>query len=183
MARRPMRPQRPPFTPRARGLAGWLAALLIVLAVAAAARFLGGDGDGSGVAGDASPSSVTRLPITFGTALDARRLVPDDAQSTRFSRDDTFAYSVNDADPASTIYVEVRRVAGGPIGIVQLPDDPQTIPEAPARIGFTVPAAALFDAWGDGTFEMLIYLDPAGEPIAAGRFELIEVSASSSASP
>jgi hypothetical protein len=185
MARRPMRrrTQQLVFTPRARGLAGWLAALLLVLAVAAAARILGGDADGSGVADHASPSATAPLTITFGTALDERRLVPDDARATRFARGDTFAYSVNDADPASAIYVEVRRVGGGPIETVQAPVDEQLIPGAPARIGFTVPAAALLDVFGGGTFEMLIFLDPAGEPIAVGRFELIETVASASATP
>ena len=185
MARRPIRrrTRRLVFTPRASRLAGWLAALLLVLAVAAAARIFGGDGDGSGVVGQPSPSAAARLTITFGTALDDRRLVPDDARATRFARGDTFAYSVNDADPASAIYVEVRRVGGGPIETVQAPVEEQLIPGAPARIGFTVPAADLVDAFGDGTFEMLIYLDPAGEPIAEGRFELIEAAASASPTP
>lgn len=183
MARRPMRrrTQRLVFTPRARSLAGWLAALLLVLAVAAAARIFGGDG--SGAAASASPTGAARSTITFGTALDDRRLVPDDARASRFTRGDTFAYSVNDADPASAIYVEVRRVGGGPIETVQAPVDEQLIPGAPARIGFTVPASDLLDAFGDGTFEMLIYLDPAGEPIAEGRFELIEAAGSPSATP
>ena len=178
-----MRQRRVVLTPRARRLAGWLAALMLVLMVAAAARVLGGDGDGLGAAGQVSPSPLGRLEITFGTGLDDRRLVPDDARATRFVRGETFAYSVNDADPASAIYVEVRRVGGGPIEVVQAPTDAQPIPGAPARIGFTVPAAVLLDVFGDGTYEMLIYLDPAGQPIADGRFELIEVSSSASASP
>jgi hypothetical protein len=88
---------------------------------------------------------------------------------------------VPDAEPATAVYVEVRRVS--PTEVVQLPTDAQQIPGAPARIGFTVPAANLLDVFGPGSFTMLIYLDPESDPIAEGSFELIEPLVSPSGSP
>jgi hypothetical protein len=184
MARRPGEDGRLTLSPRARLIGGWLAALLLVLGIAAAVRLLGGNGDGSAIL--PSPSSATGgplHPIVFGTALDDERLVPADAVTSRFVGEDTFAYAVPDAAPASTVYVEVRRVAGGPAEVVQAPVDPQDIPGAPAHIGFTVPAANLLAAFGPGAFEMRIFLDSASGPIAAGTFELVEPLPSASASP
>ena len=47
MARRPDGDDRFSLSPRARRIAGWLAALLLVLGIAAVVRFLGGNGDGT----------------------------------------------------------------------------------------------------------------------------------------
>lgn len=175
MARRPGEGGRLALSPRARLLGGWLAALLIVLGIAGAVRLLGGNRDGAAILPSPTPATGGLLhPIVFGTALDAERLVPDDVVTSRFAPEDTFAYAVPDAEPASAVYVEVRRVAGGPAEVVQEPVDPQPIPGAPARIGFTVPAANLIDVFGPGSFEMRIYLDPASTPIAQGTFELVE---------
>jgi len=175
MARRPGEDRRLALSPRARLIGGWLVALLLVLGIAGAVRLLGGNGDGSALLASPSPTGGGPLhPIAFGTALDATRLVPADALTNRFVREDTFAYAVPDAEPASVIYVEVRRVANGSAEVVQEPVDPQEIPGAPANIGFSVPAANLLDAFGPGSFEMRIYLDPASRAIAEGAFELVE---------
>jgi hypothetical protein len=175
MARRPGEDGRLALSPRARLIGGWLAALLLVLGIAGAVRLLGGNGDGAGILPSPSPAGGGQLhPIAFGTALDATRLIPADAARSRFGREDTFAYAVPDAEPASVIYVEVRRVAGGPAEVVQEPVGEQEIPGAPANIGFSVPAANLLDDFGPGTFQMLIYLDPELPAIAEGTFELVE---------
>jgi hypothetical protein len=172
------------LSPRARLIGGWLAALLLVLVIAGAVRIFGGNADGTAPLQSASASATAdRLAIVFGTALDPQRLVDPGTATARFVRGDTFAYSVTGADPASTVYVAVRRTAGGPAEVVQEAVDPQSIPGAPANIGFTVPAANLFDVFGPGVYEMLIYLDPDAEPIAEGSFELVEPLASPSQGP
>ncbi len=163
------------LSPRARLIGGWLAALLLVLGIAAGVRLLGGNADGTALLPTAGASAGgSPLPITFGTELDAERLVPADAATTRFTPADLFAYSVPDAEPASAVYVAVQRTGGGTAEVVQPPTDAQEIPDAPARIGFTVPAANLFAAFGSGTYRMVIYLEPDGAPLAEGTFELID---------
>jgi hypothetical protein len=174
------------LSPRARLIGGWLAALLLILVIAAAVRIFGGNADGAAPLPSASTTAsgaAERLAITFGTALDTQRLVDPATATARFVSGDTFAYSVSGADPASSVYVAVRRTAGGAAEVVQEAVDEQAIPGAPANIGFTVPAANLFEAFGPGTYEMFIYLDPAAEPIAAGSFELVEPLASPSEAP
>ena len=104
--------------------------------------------------------------------------IPVGARTTSFERGDTFAYAVGGGQPAEAVYVEVERTDGGPLEIVQAPIEAQAIPDAPALIGFTVPAAALLDAWGAGAYVMRIYLEPGGEPIAEGRFVLAEAPSS-----
>ena len=163
------------LSPRARLIGGWLAALLLVLAIAAGVRLLGGNADGTALLPSAESSAGTsHLPITFGTELDAARLVPSAAATSTFTVDDTFAYSVADAEPTTAVYVAVHRTDGESTEVVQPPSEAQAIPDAPARIGFTVPAVNLFEAFGPGTYRMLIYLEPEAEPIAEGSFELID---------
>ena len=183
MARRPGEPFRLNFSPRSLRIAGWLVAIVLVLGIAAAVRFLGGNGDGDELAASPSTSGVALAPIAFGTALDDQRAVVAGSAATEFTRGDTFAYAVPDAVPASVVYVEVVRVGGGPQETVQTPVEGQPLPSAPAPIGFTVPADALLDAFGAGRYEMTIYLDPAGEAIASGTFVLVEATPSASASP
>jgi len=182
MARRPGDDGRFTLSPRARQIGGWLAVLVIVLGIAAAVRLFGGNADGDApLTSPSAPTGGALLPVTFGTALDAERLVPDDAVTNRFARGDTFAYAVPDAAAATAVYVEVRRTS--PSEVLQAPTDAQQIPGAPARIGFTVPAANLLEVFGPGSFTMLIYLDPESDPIAEGSFELIEPLASPSGTP
>ena len=175
MARRPGEDGRLALSPRALRIGGWLAALVLVLGIAAAVRLFGGDGDGTSIL--PSPSAGTGgpvHPIVFGTALDEGRLVPAKAVTSRFAREDTFAYAVPDAEPATAIFVEVIRVADGTSEVVQEPVSSQEIGDVPGAIGFSVPAANLFDAFGPGSFRMRIYLDPQSTPIAEGAFELVE---------
>jgi hypothetical protein len=179
MARRPGDGGRFRLSPRARQLAGWVAALLLVLGVAGAVRLLGESGDeGAVVPSPSGARGSTRLPIVFGTELSAERVVPVSARTTSFERGDTLAYAVGDGPTAEAVYVEVERTDGGPLETVQAPIEAQEIPDAPALIGFTVPAANLLDAWGPGAYMMRIYLDPSGEPIAEGGFLLAEAPSS-----
>lgn len=178
MARRPGEAGRLHLSPRARQLAGWLAALVLVLGIAGAVRLFGESADEGAVAPTPSGGSASMLPIVFGTELTAERVVPVESRTTSFEREMTFAYAVDGGEPADAIYVEVQRTDGGPIETVQEPLEAQAIPDAPALIGFTVPAANLLDAWGPGAYLMRIYLDPARAPIAEGRFVLVEADSS-----
>jgi len=183
MARRPGGDD--PFTvsPRARRIAGWIAAALLIGGIALAFRLLGGNGDGTVV--DPSPSGSTAsaaTTITFGTALDpGTGQVAADARSERFADGDLLVYSV---PPSGTVppavYVEVRRT--GAAEPEQAPVEAQTLPN-PAVIAFSVPAADLLAVFGPGTYLMLVYADPAGDPIAEGSFELAGPLVSPAASP
>jgi hypothetical protein len=175
MARRPGERGRLHLSPRARQIAGWLAALLLVLGIAGAVRFLGESGDGGAAAPSPSGDGAAEvLPIVFGTELTAERVVPVEARRTSFERGTTFAYAVDGGQPAGEVYVEVERTDGGPLETVQEPVEAQAIPDAPALIGFSVPTANLLDAWGSGAYLMRIYLEPGGAAIAEGRFVLVE---------
>jgi hypothetical protein len=160
-------------------LGGWLVAVLLVLGIAGAVRFLGESADaGSPDASGAEGPAGSPHPIEFGTTLTPERLVPVEARAASFTRGDTFAYAVPDAEPAVEVFVEVRRVDGGPTALVQEAVEAQAIPDGPALIGFTVPADVLLDAWGPGAYEMGIHLAPDGPAIARGRFVLVEPPAS-----
>lgn len=166
------------LSPRARLIAGWVAALLLVLGIAGAVRLFGESGEGAVVPSPSSDAAGTVLPIVFGTELTAERVVPVEARTTSFSPEMTFAYAVDGGEPAESIYVEVERTDGGPLETVQEPVEAQQIPDAPALIGFAVPAANLLTAWGPGAYLMRIYLEPEGTPIAEGAFVLVEASGS-----
>ena len=103
------------------------------------------------------------------------------ARTERFADGDTFAYSVL---PSGTVppevYVEVRLV--GTTEAVQPPVAAQPLPD-PEVIAFTVPADALLRDFGPGDYVMLIYADPAADPIAEGAFELVGPPASPAVSP
>ena len=179
MARRPGGEGRFTLSRRQKLIAGWLAAIAVILLIAIAVRFLGGDGDGSPVvpSPSASGDSAAAAAITFGTSLDPTSgEVPEAARTTRFADGDTFAYSVAPAGALpSTIYVEVERVGGGAAGIVQEadPDGVQPVPPGRPAIGFTVPAANLLAVFGPGEYVMRIHVDPADDPIAEGSFVLV----------
>jgi len=184
MARRPGEPFRLKLSPRSLRLAGWLVAIALVLGIAAAVRILGGNGDGDEVAASPSGGGTQVSAIIFGTALDDQRAVAAGTETTEFTRGQVFAYAVPDAAPASMVYVEVVRIGGGPGETVQSPvEGSQPVPNAPGAIGFTVPADNLLDAFGVGRYEMTIYLDPAGDPIGSGTFELIDPAPSATAGP
>lgn len=185
MARRPGAARRLTLTPGQRRLAGWIAAIGIVGAIALVVGLLGGNADGSPVApgAGASPSNQVPVPIEFGTAIDATTgEVAATARVTRFEPDDTFAYSVRPGGALpDTIYVEVIRLGDEAGEVVQaIPGDgEQALPPDAEVIAFSVPGTALFEAFGPGSYEMRIHLDPADSPIAVGRFELADPAAPS----
>jgi hypothetical protein len=182
MARRPGDDERFSLSPRARRIGGWVAAFAIILAIAVGVRIFGSADEG--VAEPPGPSSsaagAASLPIMFGTAIDSvTGEVSEASETDRFADGDTFAYSVRpDEPPPATIYVEVRREPAGEVA-----QDPaaQPLPEGASVIAFSVPAANLLRDFGEGTFEMRIYLEPQGAPFAVGSFELIQPVPSASA--
>ena len=183
MARRPGDDDSLPLSPRARRIGGWIAAALLIGGIALAFRILGGNGDGTVV--DPSPSGSTGSSaqgVTFGTALDpATGEVAADARTERFVEGDTFVYSVGPSDaPPDAVYVEVRRTDGQEPVIAQAPVEAQPLSN-PNVIAFEVAARFLFADFGPGTYLMLIYTDPAGDPLAEGSFELIAPLVSPSA--
>jgi len=173
MARRPERRELS-LSPGARRMAGWVAAIALVAGIALGVRIVGGSGEGSpGTARSPSQPAADALPITFGTALDpATGLVATAERTTHFEDGDTFAYSVADMAPPSTVFVEVERVSGGPAEIVQEPSVQTIAPDALA-IAFTVPAAVLLEAFGPGEYRMRIYLAGEAVPAAQGTFVLV----------
>lgn len=189
MARRPGGGGRFTLSRRQKLIAGWLAAIALILVVAVVVRFLGGDGDGSPVVPSPSASQGGASPaaIAFGTSLDPTSgEVPETARVTRFAGGDTFAYSVPPVGTVpSTVYVGVERVGGGAAGIVQdaATDGEQTVPAGRPAIAFTVPADLLLDAFGPGEYVMRIHLDPAADPIAEGSFVLVGEPAASPSGP
>lgn len=188
MARRPGDERRRSLTPSQRRLAGWAAALALVVGIAVVVGILGGNGDGAAVAPDASGASAgpSIAEITFGTAIDpVTGEVATTSRVARFEADDAFAYSLRPRDQLPpVIYVEVERTAGGPTEVVQaIPDGDQGLPDNAEVIAFTVPAIDLLAAFGPGTYEMRIHLDAEGEPVAAGTFELVDPAPPASSSP
>lgn len=184
MARRPGSEGALELSPRARRIGGWIAAALLLGVFALAFRLLGGNGDGTVTTPSPSGAIAGLAPIRFGTALDpASGEVAADGETDRFTSGDTFAYSVEPtATVPAAVYVEVRRTSGGPTEVTQSPTDPQPLGDARV-IAFTVPAEALLDAFGPGSYTMLIYAEADGGPLAEGRFELIEVPSSPATSP
>ncbi len=186
MARRPGGDERFSLSPRAKRAGGWLAALLLVVGIAVVLNVLGGNGDGAPIA--AAPSGSTSVTaaaeIAFGTALDpVSGQVADAARTDRFVAGDTFTYSVAPDGPVpAAIYVEVRRTSGATEEIVQEPIDADALPN-PSVIAFRVPTEDLLAVFGPGTYLMLIYAEPGGEPIAEGSFELVSADASPVPSP
>lgn len=166
-------------------IAGWLAAIALILVIAIVVRFLGGDGDGSPVVPSPSATGDSTAPaaISFGTSLDPTSgEVPEAVRATRFADGDTFAYSVPPTGTLpATVYVEVERVGGGAGGIVQesAPEGVQPVPAGRPAIGFTVPAANLLAVFGPGEYVMRIHLDPTEDPIAEGSFVLVGEPATS----
>ena len=165
--------------PRARTWLGWAAAAAGVVLVA---FLIGRAGSESGLPSPTpSPSAAGPLPISYGTALDpatGEAIQPTD----RFRAADRIAYSVRLPGPAGaeTILVEIVRV--GPDGetVVQEPAT-QGIVASSSVIGFmfAVPTSDLLEAWGPGDYAMRIYLPGSTEPLAAGRFTLVETPGSS----
>ena len=187
MARRRGEDGRLQLTPEQLRWAGWIAAVVLIVGIALVVRLLGGNGDGTAVDPEASPSPTSGpAAIAFGTALDpATGTVAADAATSTFAAGQTFAYSL---DPGgrlpSAIYVGVTRTAGDAPAVVQsaAEEGEQTLAEDATTIAFDVPVDVLLDAFGPGVYEMAIYLDPTEAPIGIGTFTLA-APASSGASP
>ncbi len=178
------------LSPRALRIGGWVVAFLLIAGIAVFVQLLGGDGDeaGSGAEPSASAGMAATASVTFGTALDAATgEVAAAARTDRFAAGDSFNYSVAPSGaPPEAVYVEVQRTGGGVIEIAQAPVDAQPLPNA-GVIAFTVPADNLLTAFGPGEYLMLIYADPASDPLAEGTFHLVgppeSLEPSASASP
>jgi hypothetical protein len=158
--------------PRLRTALSWLAAAALIVVVAFVVALPGTDEGGT----RATPSAAgapTPLPIQFGTTLDAQT---GDAigLTERFAPGDTFAYSVRPTGglDTETVHVEVLREAADGLSPVQTPAPHAVLPES-GVIAFEVPADGLISAFGEGSFLMRIYLDPAEAPLAEGRFRLV----------
>ena len=167
------------LSPRARRIAGWVAAVVLVAGIALGVRLVGGSGDGS-PGGVATPSGTASdaLPITFGTSLDpGTGLVATASRTTRFEDDETFAYAVPGlVPPPATVYVEVERIGAGEVEVVQAPARQAVAPGASVT-AFSVPAEALLESFGPGEYRMRIYLAPSDElPAAEGTFSLVSVA-------
>ena len=173
------------ISPRATRVAGWVVAVLIIIGIAVAVSVLGGDADEvqPGPSGSAASAGAV-AEIAFGTAIDpVTGEVAEDALVDRFAEGDTFAYSARPAEPPPTvIYVEVRRVGGGPAEVVQEASE-QSLPEGADVIAFAVPADDLITEFGLGEFLMTISPAPRDEPIAEGMFTLVGPETSPAVSP
>jgi hypothetical protein len=186
MARRPGEERGFRLSLRDRRVVGWIAAAAVVIGIAVVVGLLGGNGDGAPVApaASASPSSAAGQQITFGTALDGTTgEVAADARTTRFAAGDTFAYSIPPQGPVpGTVYVQVERIGGGPVEVVQ-PAAEQGVSAASPAVAFAVPAGDLFRDFGTGEYRMRVYADATGTPLGEGTFELVGTDPSASAGP
>jgi hypothetical protein len=166
--------------PRARTWLGWAAA---ALGVAVVAFLVGRAGSEAGLPSPTpSPSATGPLPITFGTALDAAS--GDAIQTTnRFRGGDLFAYSVRmtAAPGIDKIEVEIIRLNADATQTVAQPRSKgeQGIDATSRVFAFKVQTSALLDAWGPGDYAMRIYLPGGADPIATGRFTLVETPVAS----
>lgn len=157
--------------PRARVIAGWVAAAALVAAIALIVGLPGRDAGTPPPT--ASPSGPMSLRIVFGTALD-----PTSGEATqptdRFAAGDLFAYSVHLTKPIGrdAIAVEVLRSDGDTLTVVQAPAS-QPVSATSRVIAYSVPAEALLTAFGEGQFVMRIYRAVGEEPFAEGRFRLV----------
>lgn len=165
--------------PRALTWLGWAAAAGGVVLVA---FLVGRGGSESGLPSPTpSPSVTGPLPIVFGTALDpasGEAIEPTD----RFRADDRIAYSVrlSAAAGVDTILVEIARLETGGETVVQEPAT-QGIVASSSVIGFTfaVPTSELLEGWGPGSYAMRVYLPGMTDPVATGRFTLVEAPVAS----
>ena len=160
--------------PRTRTWLGWAAAATGVVAVA---FLVGRAGLESGLSSPTpSPSAAGPLTITYGTALDPT--TGEAIQPTeRFRASDRIAYSVRlpAAPGVDTILVEIVRLGADGETVVQQPAEQGIVATSPViGFSFAVTTSDLLDAWGPGNYAMRIYLPDATDPMAAGRFTLVE---------
>lgn len=166
--------------PRGRTWLGWAAA---AVGVAVVAFLVGRAGSEAGLLSPTpSPSAQTPLPIAFGTALDP---VSGEAiqPAERFRAGDLFAYSVRMtvAPGIDKIEVEIIRISSDGTETVAQPRSKgeQGIDATSRVFAFQVQASALLEAWGPGAYAMRVYLPSGVDPIATGRFTLVETPVAS----
>ncbi|HEX6139342.1 MAG TPA: hypothetical protein VF013_02615 [Candidatus Limnocylindria bacterium] len=153
-------------------LLGWTVAGLALVVLA---FMVGRPAQEQGVlAGSPSPTTPPPLAITFGSALDPETNVAS-ADTTRFRPGDPFAYSVTmaAAPGTDTIWVEIIKHGLDGDGVAQEASVQHILPDV-ATFAFQVRTDDLLAAWGAGDFEMRIYLDPVGRPVAVGSFTLVD---------
>jgi hypothetical protein len=171
------------LTPQQQRIAGWLIAAVIIAAIAILLGVLGGNGDGTAVNPQTTPSpSNAATAITFGTQLDpATGRIVTGTETTTFTTGDTFAYALPPSSPLpEVVFVEVIRTSGETPVIVQAAatDGEQHVPPGRPAVGFDVAADVLVEVFGPGSYEMRIYRDPTETPIGTGAFTLTEPPAS-----
>lgn len=165
-------------SPRAKTWLGWAAAALGVGVVAFVVGRAGSDAELPPTS--PSPSAAGPLAIVYGTALDP--VTGEAVQATdRFRDGDPFAYSVR--MPAALgvdhILVEIVRLnADGTKTVAQRPSEQGILAGSPV-FAFEVRTTDLLLAWGPGTYAMRVYLPGASDPLATGRFTLVETPAES----
>lgn len=149
---------------------------MLVAAIAAGVQLIGSGEGLPAASGAASADAAAPREITFGTTLDSSTgLVAVETETSRFAATDTFAYSVAGMSPPAAVFVEVERTGGGEAGggeasVVQEASEQRLGPGATA-VAFSVPASALVEDFGPGTYRMRIYHD--GAIAAEGTFELV----------
>jgi hypothetical protein len=166
--------------PRARTWLGWAAA---ALGVAVVAFLVGRAGSEAGLSSPSpSPSATGPVSITFGTALDpasGEAIQP----TNRFRDGDPFAYSVRmaSAPGVDTILVEIIRLNddGSETVAQSVADGEQGVVATSPVFAFKVQTSTLLDAWGPGAYAMRVYLPGGVDPIATGRFTLVETPVAS----
>lgn len=162
--------------PRARGIIGWVGAVVVIAAVALIVGRPGTDAEGGRSTPSAAPSP---LAIAFGTSVDP---VSGAAASptTTFRGGEPFVYSATLPAPVGTtdVYVEVLRDTDGTLNQVQAPQLQHTIADSPVIV-YSVTTDGLIQAFGTGTFVLRIYVDPTKAPIAEGRFRILSAPGSS----
>jgi hypothetical protein len=165
--------------PRTQTWLGWAAAVLGVAVVAFLVGRAGSDAELPPTSSP-SPSAAGPLSIAYGTALDP---VNGEAvqETDRFREGDPFVYSVRmpSAPGVDTILVEIIRLnPDGTEKVAQRPSEQGIIAGSPV-FAFDVRTTDLLLAWGPGTYAMRIYLPGAADPMATGRFTLVETPAES----
>jgi hypothetical protein len=153
---------------------GWVAVLGLLVFVAI---IVGRPGRDAGTAAATGSPGPTLLPVAFGTAIDHDSGEAADL-TTRFRAGEPFAYSVHlpTAVGQTTVYVEVLRVTAEGLVQVQAPQAQKTLPDRPV-IAYLVTTDGLIEAFGTGDFVLRVYLDPTGDPLAAGAFTVVPPAA------
>jgi len=122
----------------------------------------------------ADAEQPTPLAIVFGTGLNPDTNVAVNP-TQRFRPGDPFAYSVTLPSPPAVerVLVEITRFGTDGAEVVQAAAAQGILPQ-PRTFAFQVRTDDLLAAWGAGDFEMRIFLAAGEEPVAVGRFTLLD---------